>query len=119
MTATDVTTIACEASPDCLHPACHVCLKPIYHGRQRKKHHPGTVFGVWRDRLCNRCKIYGHKPYKQPKPEPTPKVDPLALNESHVLLSDYEMERLEREYPVQHAWHLWRREHRLKIREYS
>lgn len=111
--------LPCDADPDCLHPACHHCDRLLFHSKQRKKNHPGTTFGVWRDLLCNRCKLYGREPYQQHEPEPEPEPDPLARNESHVLISDQEMERIRIEYPTQYEWHMWRREHRLKLGEYS
>ena len=111
--------LPCDADPDCLHPACHHCDRLLFHSKQRKKNHPGTIFGIWRDLLCNRCKLYGREPYQQPEPEPEPELLPDVIeDERHQLLSDDDMLRIMTDHPEVFSWHAQRRK-RLKLGEYS
>ena len=108
--------IPCDADPACEHRVCHVCKNRLHTARQRKRDHPGTVPGVLRDLLCRRCKVIeGHPPYDGPRSRPKPKPDPLAQDESHILLSNKEMSRIRRDDPHMFFWHLARRK-RLNAR---
>ena len=101
---------SCEADYQCQHRVCHACEKTLRSDKQRKDDHPGAVPGHIFNRLCDRCKIEGHKSIHdtpQPEPEPEPEVLP---DERHVLLSDAELVRMRNTRPEVYAWTIRRRD---------
>lgn len=99
----------CDADPECAHKVCWVCEQPIRSDKQKKDEHPGAKPGHIRDRLCDRCKIEGHKSIHdtpQPEPEPEPEVLP---DERHVILSDKHLDHMRSHHPTQYAWTMRRR----------
>ena len=46
----------CDASPDCLHPACKYCDRPVRTSGTSIGDHPNTIIGLVRNRVCSTCK---------------------------------------------------------------
>jgi|SRR5690625_219739 len=102
--------LPCDADPECAHKVCWVCEYPIRSHDQRKDEHPDAKPGHIHNRLCDRCKIEGHKSiHDTPQPEPEPEPEVLA-DERHVLLSDVELARVRDTMPEVYAWHIRRRD---------
>lgn len=96
-TITDREMRACGNGPECLHPVCPDCDDILRSHNVRIADHPGTTVQR-RGGQCDRCF----------KAAPRLTAEDLA-DQSHVLMSDAEMERLLNVAPEMFIWHQDRR----------
>lgn len=88
---------ACENGPDCLHPVCPTCPNLLRENYELSTDHPGTAQRRATGQ-CDRCRIT----------RPLLTAEDLE-DQSHVLMSDAEMERLLNVAPEMFIWHMDRR----------